>query len=611
MKPLFAALMGAFGDGPASGLNVGLSFFAPLTTSLIPARGTGNPTFVRATVASFLDFEGRVVRVLSGESRFQGARRVRNLLSTTGGSETFTTGANAIATAVITAGITDPNGGTTAFQLDMPAVNDRIFKDMAAGACTPRFSVWIRGDASGTIDLLDTGGGSGALGTLNITSAWQRFTTSVGSVIAGAAQFGIRRSNAGQLTKIYFWHPQAEDLTGQTNQNPSEYVSVGVLAAPFFGANVDGVRYFGYQNGNTVTAFVITEAQGVVIPATTLLGYLQEPATTNLNLWDEDYTQGVYTISLITQTADATAAPDGTVTADKIAEIAGTGPHGILQAYTKAASVLPYAWSIFVKAAERTMVYLTMDDGTANNGSRAWFNLSNGTVGTINNLAYTTPFGSVSARITPCINGWYRLTMIGTAPVTTTVRGHVDLTTTDGVTDYAGNLGSGAYVWGGQFEQASFETTYAGTTNAATITRNVDALSYPTAGNISDTLGSAACEFLAPTKNGIQRLLIGTTGIPLETVTGLEVLANDGTTSATTAASGSRTVVNKAASVWSGANLSAYINGGGKVTVAFDGSMNMGATMTVGDGSAAPLAGPLRNMRVWNRGVSDAEVASL
>jgi hypothetical protein len=38
-----------------------------------------------------------------------------------------------------------------------------------------------------------------------------------------------------------------EDVTGQSNQNPSEYVSCGVLAAPYYGAGVDGVQYFNYE----------------------------------------------------------------------------------------------------------------------------------------------------------------------------------------------------------------------------------------------------------------------------------------------------------------------------------------------------------------------------
>jgi hypothetical protein len=38
---------------------------------------------------------------------------------------------------------------------------------------------------------------------------------------------------------------QLEDVTGQSIQTPSEYVSTNVLnTIPYHGANVDGVKYF-------------------------------------------------------------------------------------------------------------------------------------------------------------------------------------------------------------------------------------------------------------------------------------------------------------------------------------------------------------------------------
>ena len=53
-------------------------FRAPLRTSLVPTRGTGAPTFTRATTATVIDNEGVMRQVLAGEARFSGARRVYN-----------------------------------------------------------------------------------------------------------------------------------------------------------------------------------------------------------------------------------------------------------------------------------------------------------------------------------------------------------------------------------------------------------------------------------------------------------------------------------------------------------------------------------------------------
>jgi hypothetical protein len=58
---------------------------------------------------------------------------------------------------------------------------------------------------------------------------------------------------------------QLEDVTGQSVQTPSEYVSTGVLnSTPYHGANVDGVKYFD------------TDINGIAIPENTLKGFLCE-----------------------------------------------------------------------------------------------------------------------------------------------------------------------------------------------------------------------------------------------------------------------------------------------------------------------------------------------
>ena len=57
---------------------------------------------------------------------------------------------------------------------------------------------------------------------------------------------------------------QLEDVTGQSVQTPSEYVSTNVLVSPFHGAMVDGVKYFD------------TDISGNPIPENTLKGFLCE-----------------------------------------------------------------------------------------------------------------------------------------------------------------------------------------------------------------------------------------------------------------------------------------------------------------------------------------------
>ena len=68
---------------------------------------------------------------------------------------------------------------------------------------------------------------------------------------------------------------QLEDVTGQSVQTPSEYVSTNVLTtAPYHGANVDGVKYFDTDiSGNQLSPD----------------GYLAEGVKTNLFTDSEDF----------------------------------------------------------------------------------------------------------------------------------------------------------------------------------------------------------------------------------------------------------------------------------------------------------------------------------
>ncbi len=76
---------------------------------------------------------------------------------------------------------------------------------------------------------------------------------------------------------------QIEDVTGQAIQTAGEYVSVGVLSAPWHGAGADGVKYFD------------TDSSGVAIPDATMLGaQLDYASKTNSMLWCRDMRQAVW-----------------------------------------------------------------------------------------------------------------------------------------------------------------------------------------------------------------------------------------------------------------------------------------------------------------------------
>lgn len=262
------AMGGGGGGGPTLNPGGGWSFFAPLQTSLMPsiAQGSYTPTYSRASIATVRDFENRVITVLSGEARFEGARRVRNIINFSQAIDSWT---QALGTTTSANSVTAPDGSQTADRVTFPAAVDgeRVETSSAEAAVngrTYRYSVWLKG--SGTVNI-NVGTSSGVGGeselTITLSSEWVRYTTALtASSPTGNPRVMVIRRSGNTAAQVDVWGAQVEDVTGQSNQNPAEYVSTNALAAPYHGANVDGVKYFDTENGNTVSSNIVTERAG-------------------------------------------------------------------------------------------------------------------------------------------------------------------------------------------------------------------------------------------------------------------------------------------------------------------------------------------------------------
>lgn len=256
---------GLFGFSPAGGGGAGTninelsSFASSLTSSVVPQRAAGSstPTFTRATTKYVTDFEGLLKQAISGEVCFTGARRVRNYCVAT---EALNGGSWTKSGLTVGTGVSDPEGGTTAFTLTRTGATGQIEQSVSGPNLTGVNSAWLRRrTGTGTVNLGAPNGSTPTDITSILTTSWKRFSVTGGNIL----YFWLNLAVDGDAVDI--WHPQLEQVQGQSNQNPSEYVSVGVLSAPFHGANVDGVKYFDSQNGNTVASNVVTEATGAAI----------------------------------------------------------------------------------------------------------------------------------------------------------------------------------------------------------------------------------------------------------------------------------------------------------------------------------------------------------
>lgn len=240
------------------------TFSAKLQSSIIPeVAGAPTPTFTAVAARTQQDWENVAHTLAANEVNFTGSRRVKNLTANSG---TLTAGAGWTLDGVTSVvGATDPDSGATAYTLTAVTGNRVTYRFGATGGVvTSVGSVWIRRlTGTGTIKLVQPDASDSADISASVTSAWKRFATAPLPSDAGGAYVGIKLGTNGD--SVAWWHPQAEAVPTQSNQNPGEYVSNGTLAAPFHGSGIDGVKNFATKNGNTVTANVVAEATGAPI----------------------------------------------------------------------------------------------------------------------------------------------------------------------------------------------------------------------------------------------------------------------------------------------------------------------------------------------------------
>lgn len=213
----------------------------PLLDSVVPTKGSVPMSFTRASVRRELDYSGLFVELLSGEVGFRGGRRVRNLASNSENLKSASWTGNGGGTgtpATCTAGFTDPNGGDTAF---------RVVANKGAGTATTDFSFWsdaslvfagnqirpswwIKSNTGATQNVAIMWTGVDGNNVIVATNEWRRVTNAVPKGLSGpsaALVIGARATFGDDAIDVLVWHPQLEDVTGQANQNPGEYVPVG------------------------------------------------------------------------------------------------------------------------------------------------------------------------------------------------------------------------------------------------------------------------------------------------------------------------------------------------------------------------------------------------
>jgi hypothetical protein len=187
-------------------------------------------------------------------------------------------------------------------------------------------------------------------------------------------------------------------------------------------------------------------------------------APMNLAAYSQELDNAYWTKTRSTITQNATTAPDGTLTADKIvSDATAANTHDIRRQFTVSGS--DFTASGYFKAAECTWVLLEIQNTAAtSNRARAWFNLSTGAVGTGNTAGTGVTY--VSHAIEDAGNGWYRCSLVATTALTG-LQLFFQPTTGDNVTSWNGNSVDGGFAWGLMFQNGASLFDYIPTTTAA------------------------------------------------------------------------------------------------------------------------------------------------
>lgn len=329
------------------------------------------------------------------------------------------------------------------------------------------------------------------------------------------------------------------------------------------------------------TGLLLTVAPGVArstyteLLGGTYLGYLDEEARTNNVIQNRDFTNVAWVMSNMTPLKDQVGI-DGTVnSASRITATAGNATAA--QTVTIAAVNRPF--SVYVKRLVGTgNIDLAQDGATFTNQTVANDGL------------------------------WHRVTLVASQlnPALT-----IRLVTSGNsiAVDYAMLEDSGAAA-------RTFPLSPIATTTVA-VTRNRDVLTYPTAGNVSGTTGAAYAEITSALPASVIDATIlgtysGTGGNPIQIISSANTVGvYDGASQAGALLTPRPTpAITKVGTNWSGAASAGFVNG---TTGAgsFDGDLNLGANIAVGDNVSTALVsinGTVKNARLWLTAIPTAQM---
>lgn len=167
----------------------------------------------------------------------------------------------------------------------------------------------------------------------------------------------------------------------------------------------------------------------------------------NLILQSDVFDNASWTKLAATITANTSAAPDGTTTADSLIESVSTSTHLTEQTATVSSAVADFADSFCVKAGTRNWCWIALVENTGGNSTLQYVNLSTGALGT---QATQANWANARVSVTPLGNGWFRLSITATKTnAATVIRARLGMASADNTASYTGDGVSNILIWRG------------------------------------------------------------------------------------------------------------------------------------------------------------------
>ncbi|MGZ8924558.1 MAG: hypothetical protein ACXW2E_01615 [Nitrososphaeraceae archaeon] len=270
---------------------------SPMNSNITLDVANGATSNNRSSVATTIDFDGALKNCRVNEVRLTGLRRVENLVISNDMTDSDDYGRNGMDTTssvVLIDGTPTVRctltGGNITHWIS-PTMNNNDNDRIKNFPVWVSYAVDVSGLTTKTV-LVESGGVYGIFNWTGPQSISVTNTPIIAYRIVGNYQAilyvycagepyrfrgliigGLPYNGDGQYVDVC--RPSVCITENQINQNPPEYIHPNVI----YNAGITGVRYFDYENGNTVTNKVLTEAKGNRIVSTPTI--LHEGGATN------------------------------------------------------------------------------------------------------------------------------------------------------------------------------------------------------------------------------------------------------------------------------------------------------------------------------------------